>query len=494
MGGVARAGLLVWLRLGVAGLVLGFLGVMALDIAGLTAAMDERWRQRGAAAVERGLFVLGEAAVARQLVVANGPDMHRRVQHHQAHGGGGPAGIGPDFWPRVPLEPGETALVVAPDGRSILGHHGGHHAGLTVPDSFQPVLAKLQRSFTSLREGAEPERLFAGVYAHGVVLAEGRPALLTAVAIAPGLVAAGEGTRGGTPATLVTLIPFGPEVARRLAEIADVASVQWLPPGAALPAGRDALALGPALGSLAWPAEQPGAAVFARVLPLVAASVLLVLLHGLATHRRLRLAAEVVLNREATARQLALVDTATGLANRRWFEAEFAEAAAVRPATGFAVVLIDLDYFKAVNDTLGHAAGDAVLRAVAERLRAMPDGVRLAARLGGDEFAVITTTLPGRDALGAFCEALRGAVMQPLVVEGQSLDVSASIGAALWPDDGASLPDLLAAADMALYRAKREGRGRARVYDAGTDLAAALRAAGAGAASPLPAREHRVAR
>jgi len=166
--------------------------------------------------------------------------------------------------------------------------------------------------------------------------------------------------------------------------------------------------------------------------------------------------------RSDLAEELALTDPLTGLANRRAFLAALDRAArSARRGQPFALLLIDLDRFKAVNDGFGHAAGDAVIAATAAALRAATRQADLAARLGGDEFAIILrNTAPAED-VAAIGRRLIAAIEEPLDWQGQAVGVSASIGIIRAPHPAAETPEgLLAAADAALYAAKRAGRGR----------------------------------
>ena len=165
--------------------------------------------------------------------------------------------------------------------------------------------------------------------------------------------------------------------------------------------------------------------------------------------------------REDAERQ-AVTDPLTGIANRRGFEAAMLRAvAAAGRGVGFVLMHLDLDRFKAVNDTWGHAAGDAVLAAVADVLRANTRAADTIARIGGDEFALILAPFSDEDGLDALGHRIIEGIERPVPFEGGVLSVSASIGACVGPAFSQAQPDALQAeADEALYAAKRAGRGR----------------------------------
>jgi diguanylate cyclase (GGDEF)-like protein len=133
--------------------------------------------------------------------------------------------------------------------------------------------------------------------------------------------------------------------------------------------------------------------------------------------------------------------------------------------TEFAVLFLDLDRFKAVNDTLGHRIGDLLLQEVAKRLESSLGSNSVLARLGGDEFAVIVPTFVSRVALEASALRLAKAVSEPYEIDGHRVCTNVSIGIAVGPGDGESVDDLLMAADLALYAVKASGRGAYRFYD-----------------------------
>ncbi len=164
--------------------------------------------------------------------------------------------------------------------------------------------------------------------------------------------------------------------------------------------------------------------------------------------------------------QLARFDPLTGLANRALFRdaLEDALARATRTKKSCALLFIDLDRFKAVNDTLGHSTGDRLLREVAGRLRdAVGGGGATVARLGGDEFAVMLPDASARRA-EAVARSVVAALALPFSIEGQQVGIGGSVGYAIGPADGASVDRLLKSADLALYEVKSNGRGAACRY------------------------------
>ncbi|MEL7180506.1 MAG: EAL domain-containing protein [Pseudomonadota bacterium] len=174
---------------------------------------------------------------------------------------------------------------------------------------------------------------------------------------------------------------------------------------------------------------------------------------------------------EATTRELkhiAAHDELTGLANRTQLSA-FLESAlenARQRQTAVGVLHVDLDEFKAINDTYGHAAGDTVLRVVAQRLQHRTRDGDLVARIGGDEFVVVCCELSNLKELTKIADAIRIAVDQPITWDNAVLHCKVSIGAALSDDDSQTAADLLVQSDFALYEAKGAGRGRVAAYDA----------------------------
>jgi diguanylate cyclase (GGDEF)-like protein len=158
-------------------------------------------------------------------------------------------------------------------------------------------------------------------------------------------------------------------------------------------------------------------------------------------------------------------DVLTGLPNRRAFLDQLDDAIATAKPGTLAVLLMDLDGFKDVNDRLGHPVGDALLVAFAERLRRSLPARALPARLGGDEFAVLLTAAGDVEARDRLVHVLRRRLSEPLTIGEFPISVDASIGIAVAPTDGATSADLVHSADIAMYRAKRRGAPEERRRD-----------------------------
>lgn len=174
---------------------------------------------------------------------------------------------------------------------------------------------------------------------------------------------------------------------------------------------------------------------------------------------------------EARAAHLASHDALTGLPNRASFQAELARRLVAHERQGGTVALLgcDLDGFKAINDSLGHATGDRLLAEVAVRLRAALDGAHVVARLGGDEFAVLVHDPASSLDLGDLAAGLIAAASAPYLIDGQRIDVGISIGIATAARHGEDADRLARKADMAMYRAKHCGRNHLRLYDRDMD-------------------------
>ncbi|WP_235982132.1 EAL domain-containing protein [Novosphingobium aerophilum] len=171
---------------------------------------------------------------------------------------------------------------------------------------------------------------------------------------------------------------------------------------------------------------------------------------------------------EEQASRLAHYDSLTGLANRLQMSKSLEKILNARAAEhrSCAVLLLDLDRFKQVNDTLGHPAGDALLKQVAHRLERVVEERGRVGRLGGDEFQVLIPGHHGRDKLAGLAERIIHALSEPYSIEGHRVMIGASVGIAMAPEDGVTSEAIIRNADLALYAAKDGGRGRHHFYAA----------------------------
>ncbi|WP_424984303.1 diguanylate cyclase domain-containing protein [Maritalea sp. S77] len=209
-----------------------------------------------------------------------------------------------------------------------------------------------------------------------------------------------------------------------------------------------------------WTVAQPSQNIWNQVVPVVLAILGVVatglgaiaLLYGRVAHR--------VQTSEAKNRFLAQHDALTGLPNRLQFDNELDKIIAEEALDRCAILCMDLDKFKAVNDTFGHQAGDAVIRTVAQRVAAVIGEKGMAARVGGDEFIILLRDGLDEQSVMMLCDTLIESVCEDVVFDNGRAAVGASIGVAWWPDDAMTAKTVIRSADEALYRAKSNGRGQ----------------------------------
>jgi diguanylate cyclase (GGDEF)-like protein len=299
----------------------------------------------------------------------------------------------------------------------------------------------------------------------------GRPAIVAAVVIAPE-----DGdfvTPRSSPPVVITVSDINQEFLRRLGarlELPDLHMVEA--PEAANASGLELTSeTGETIARFAWSPIRPGSDLLRAVVPFLAITVACLLLLAGFVLRYMRRTTAAIAAGEDRLRYLALHDALSGLPNRTCFGERLSGMIESVRRTGSpaAVLSIDLDRFKDVNDTLGHLVGDALIRAVAQRLVRVLPGDDLVARLGGDEFAVITSNVSGQAALHALGARIIDALRVPYSILGHTLVTGASIGMALIEPRSGEATDILRCVDVALYRAKNDGRNRACIYDAAMD-------------------------
>jgi diguanylate cyclase (GGDEF)-like protein len=232
---------------------------------------------------------------------------------------------------------------------------------------------------------------------------------------------------------------------------------------------------------LTWTPDRPGDAMLRQFIwALAGVGLLFGAIFAFVVHR-LRGAAHQIAIRENQIQRLAGQDELSLLPNRRTFDIrldqELAQLgrAGSGSGSGLAVMLIDLDRFKAVNDTYGHTAGDELIRQVAQRLSKLVRGGDTVARIGGDEFGIIQTHGHFPAGCAALGERILASLTEPFIIMGVATTIGCSIGIALAPQDATDREDLLRLADTALYQSKNGGRNRFSFFEAQMNRALALK-------------------
>ncbi|MBU1336467.1 MAG: bifunctional diguanylate cyclase/phosphodiesterase [Alphaproteobacteria bacterium] len=266
----------------------------------------------------------------------------------------------------------------------------------------------------------------------------------------------------------VSVVELDQDTAAAIGQKFDVADLRFAQ-GAVLDSERIANPVldsaGRIVGFFHWLPDEPAYQLILETAPLLAGTALFLVLAGTLLFLRLQSTTERLETTQAHATFLAYHDSLTRLPNRAMFEHKLSQSLGDARRNNSQVVLhcIDLDHFKSVNDTFGHAAGDALLLQVSHRLGSLVGEGDLVARLGGDEFAIIQPNVSDmRDALG-LAQSVVSALEQSFDIDGHEIEVSTSVG--LMSSDGhVEMEDLLRQADLALYEAKGGGRNRYMLY------------------------------
>lgn len=267
------------------------------------------------------------------------------------------------------------------------------------------------------------------------------------------------------PSVLVTFVQFDDTALKKISDIVALSGLA-LSSQEVSPHGRASITLedpaGDVIDTLYWQSRTPGSEMLSTILPVL--SLLAIAIGGL-------MGVVIIFTRQST-RKLAMSkaravyaskhDSLSGLPNRDLFNQRLSEAlAAWAPHKGMAsVIYLDLDHFKDINDTLGHAAGDDVIRSLAARLQLALPPTALLGRISGDEFALLMTECPSREWVEQQLRNIHDQLNTPLKIAGTELYVSMSMGAVVAPNDGMEPGELLRKADIALYDAKESGRAR----------------------------------
>jgi diguanylate cyclase (GGDEF)-like protein len=339
------------------------------------------------------------------------------------------------------------------------------------PDELRPLLGYLHGRTPKINDALQYPT---GSGSGGTRLAAvrsffGRPALIAAALVGSGNVALAAGDRSGPVVISVKFIdtPVLETIGSRLR----LKSLRELAEGENVPAEDRVFVLSDGEGGLtgryAWTPRQPGAEIVNSVLPYISVAFAGFALLAAFVLRYMRRTAVTIAAGEHRLRHLAMHDPLCGLPNRIFFSDRLeAVIKQVRAgSTPAAVFYIDLDHFKEVNDTLGHPVGDELIRNVTLRLSRALRGDDLVARLGGDEFAIISSVGADQPKMMALAQRIISALCAPYAINRQSIVIGASIGIAVIDKNCGGSADVMRFADMALYRAKNEGRNRACIYD-----------------------------
>ena len=363
----------------------------------------------------------------------------------------------------------DRAYVLDRQGQPIFVMRDGKTASEPVLNKNEaPILDLAAELRTSLQAGRPDMKAREKMGRTAFILLGERPALLGIQPIIPfeGRVSVPEGEEH----LYASLRFLGAELAEQIASetfIADARFTDEHPTGMSTASFIIRTPSGEPLTHLAWTADRPGLMIMKKIIP--AGLVVLLILVGIALllGRSLRQTSGELHRSEQRAWELATHDTLTGLPNRNEFEDRLNKVLArVRMGRGEAAILfLDMDRFKSVNDTLGHNAGDKVMRLAAARLRTVVGDQGTLARVGGDEFGLVLWTRRGAEkAAVSLAEKILPELSAPFHLERESIHIGVSIGIAIAPDAATEREELLRKADIALYEAKNTGRARYRIF------------------------------
>lgn len=350
---------------------------------------------------------------------------------------------------------------------------------IAIEDYADPLVAKLRHTKTVAKQVGGDVAMLSPGQADFAVL-RGRPAIISAKPILSD--SGGIRQQPGTEAIHVSVVFLDADFFTRIGRQYGLAEARYrIAPSKNSSESSVALRArgGRTIGYLVWKPFAPGSQVTQFVGPVLVVVLFLstVVIYMLAS----RLARRTLDLEESRlqAEHQAMHDGLTGLGNRAMFEIRFEEALARtrRHKSLLALLYVDLDRFKQVNDTLGHPAGDVLIRKVARRLVAEVRGYDMVARLSGDEFAILINEPEDRAAIEYICGRIVSQLERPFNVSGSQAYIGASIGVAIAPDNGIDRNELMRKADIALYRAKAEGRSRYVMFDASMDDAVRTREA-----------------
>ena len=370
----------------------------------------------------------------------------------------------------VLIDPADTVLAESIEDKVLFNTRK-----ITPTDSFYPLVEKARNIFSKdnttindgygMQQGAgltpKPEA------AHGFLLFNDQVIMASAMAIVPddGAYALPE----GNPVILLSTLRLSPKLIADFNRQLSFSDLQFIRLQPSLPdhSQHKIISLtGAQLGFFSWKSDMPGQHIWRTVIPVII--VLGTLLAGVAITIARKIS-NLTISLAASEQHnfyLAMHDTLSGLANRLQFNRALEASVGSIKNTPFTLIQCDLDRFKQVNDTLGHAAGDVVIKTVADRLSRAVGSAGLVGRIGGDEFAILLPDCVEHVCVKKLAAQIISAICLPIETgNGESVEIGISLGIALGPANGTDKETLMAAADAALYLAKDMGRNQAIFVD-----------------------------
>ncbi len=339
------------------------------------------------------------------------------------------------------------------------------------PDSYEQRRTTAQRLVDELRERTSAGYVDAPPHASDFVLIGDGPAILS---VSPIVSESGNiQQQAGREPLLVSIVHLDIDYELRLIERYQLEAGHFIsrPGGEAVATLPVTNRSGRIVTFYEWDPYRPGQTLMQRTTPALAAAFVVVLVVVIALLAVLWRSSSALESKSAEAELQASIDALTGLPNRLNFERQFEyrlSSLALRDPP-LALMMLDLDRFKQVNDTLGHHAGDELIRAVGERLAEILGPTDILARLGGDEFAILHVCHAGSIEVSALAERIVDAISRPFRVQGTDAFVGVSIGIVITGTGQLDSRELSRKADIALYEAKSAGRNRAAIYQQSMD-------------------------
>lgn len=375
----------------------------------------------------------------------------------------------PDLWETFDLE---RTFAVAADGTLIAQAVEDRTRFPSDKTMAAPVVRQLaertrarfnerkRQSNSAFADWYLPQSVLLEVSGSGFAIVDGQPALLVAVPVLPddGDVDAG----GGDPAVLINAVYVDDILVAELNENLGYRDLRYIAgePERDHPTNHLIRAAdGSVIGYFRWDQEKPGHQIWLMALPFILLMTAIISTVAFAAAAKISRLSSQLEESERKNHHFANHDALTGLPNRHHFSDRLAYSIDTLPDKGFALFACDLDRFKPINDTYGHEAGDRVLCCVADRFKRQFSEDSVVCRIGGDEFIVLVTKYENVTELEEIAESLRKAMSVPIEIGGgNNVQIGVSVGIATAPECGLNDKDLIRLADLALYRAKENGR------------------------------------